>query len=109
MLWPNGALCLVVATVGDFSKGRAAMGMMGYALLVIAMPFLAFLFSHRLAKVLGIIVLLAFAVTMLWLAFQPATPAKNPAIYQAAAIALGVLLFAGIGLPLWRKRSRPGA
>ena len=104
-----GALNLVIAAIGNFSMGRTAVTAMGFAFLVIATPFFAFLYSRNLAKLLGAVVLLVFAAAMIWLSFLPDTPAPDPTIYQVAAIPLGVLLIARIGLALRGKRSRAGA
>ena len=104
-----GALNLFIAAIGDFSMGRTAVTVMGFAFLVIAAPFFAFLYSRKLAKLLGAVVLLAFAALMLWMSFLPDIPTPNPAVYQIAAIALAVLLIARIGSAFRGKRSRPGA
>ena len=103
-----GIFYLAIAGIGDFSKGRTVMVVAGCSFLVISAPLFAFLFSRRLAKLLGVIALLAFAVAMAWLAFRPDTPAADPAKYQVGAIALVVLLLARVGLWLRGKRSWSG-
>jgi hypothetical protein len=75
----------------------------GICFVLVALPFLAFPFSRRLAKLLGVLVLLALAAAALWLVFSPNLVSAHPAIYQAAAIALGVLLVARVGLALLRR------
>lgn len=102
-----GLLLLVVASIGNFSMGRGAVAAMGIGCLAIATPFFAFLHSRQWARRLAAIVLLAFAGTTLWLSFRPNTPAPDPTITQAAAIALTVLLLARIGLALRAKRTDP--
>lgn len=74
--------------------------------LLAATPCLVFPFSTRLAKVLLVVYLLATAVCMLFLAFQPNLPAKHPAGIQLAAITLVVLLIARIALTMRRRSSR---
>ena len=97
-----GAVFLWVWSIGDFTTGKTATFAMGAAYLLVSLPFFAFLYSRQLAKVLGVLVLLAFAVSMVWLAFLPSNPAPNPTIYQIAAIALCVLLLARLVLR-WRR------
>jgi len=98
-----GVVTLVIAVVGNLTNGRAAVAAMACAYLVAATPCFAYLYSRRLAKVLGVCLLLALAGAMLWLSFRPSNPAPNPTIYQVAAIALCVLLVARVGLNLRRK------
>ncbi len=74
--------------------------------LLAATPCLVFPFSARLAKALLVLYLLAIAVGMLCLAFQPALPTKHPTGIQVAAITLVVLLVARVGLAVRRKSSR---
>jgi hypothetical protein len=62
-------------------------------------------FSTRLAKLLLVIAMFAFACGVLWLAFQPNLPSSHPATIQVAAIAFGVMLVARVGLAL-RRHSR---
>jgi hypothetical protein len=76
----------------------------GICFVLVALPFLVFPFSLRLAKLLGVLVLLVLAAAALWLMFSPNLAAAHPAIYQAATIALGVLLVARVGLALLRRR-----
>ena len=104
-----GVICLLVVAIGDFSTGRTAFAATGVSLLIVAMPFFAFLYSRKIAKALGAIVLLAFAGAMLWLSFRPDNPSPDPTIYQVAAVALGVLSVTRIGLMLRGKKRRPGA
>jgi peptidoglycan/LPS O-acetylase OafA/YrhL len=96
-----GVATLWIWSIGDFTAGKTAAFAMG----VIALPFFAFLYSRPLAKVLGVVVLLGFAMSMVWLAFQPTNPAPNPTIYQIAAIALCVLLAARVVLRRRAKRA----
>ncbi|WP_460736220.1 hypothetical protein [Lysobacter tyrosinilyticus] len=103
-----GIFYLAIASIGDFSKGRIVMVVAGCSFLVISAPLFAFLVSRQLAKLLGVIALMAFAVAMVWLAFRPDTPAADPTKYQVGAIALVVLLLARVGLWLRSKRSGSG-
>lgn len=76
----------------------------GICFVVVALPFLVLPFSIRLAKLLGVLVLLVLAAAALGLVFSPNLSSAHPAIYQVAAIALGVLLVARVGLALLRRR-----
>ena len=76
----------------------------GAGFLVVAAPLLAFPFHRQSAKVLAIFALLLFACTLLWLAFRPGQPLERPAVAQAGAIALVVLLVARLGLAWYRRR-----
>ena len=109
------SFCLVALTwvfisaSGAIKTGQAFDYISGVAFLLFATPFLAFPFSVRLAKRLGVLCLSILALSMLWLAFQPGNPMERPALAQAVAIAFVVLLFTRVGLALRRKRSGSGA
>ncbi|KQY48647.1 hypothetical protein [Lysobacter sp. Root494] len=103
-----GVIWLVVAASGAVKTGQAFAFIVGAAFLVVAIPFLVFPFSSRLAKVLAVLVLLMLALAMLWFAFRPGTPIDRPVLAQVGAIAFAVLLFARVGLALHRKRSGLG-
>ena len=103
-------LCLVGVTwlLIGVSRENSTGPLLGYAagigFILAAAPFLAYPFSAKAAKILGVAALCALAAVILWLAFQPNLPNKHPAVTQTAAIAFAVLLFARVGLALRRKR-----
>lgn len=102
-----GALGLFVfftLASGSVTAGKRDALVTGICFVLVALPFLALPFSRRLAKLLGVLVLLALAAAALWLVFSPNLASAHPAIYQVAAIALGVLLVARVGLALLRRR-----
>jgi hypothetical protein len=101
-----GLTWIFIAVSGEIRPSPTFGYVAGTTFVVVSTPFLAYLFSLRLAKVLGVIALSIFAVAILWLAFQPSLPDKHPAIAQAAAIAFAVLWFARVGLAL-RRKPRP--
>jgi hypothetical protein len=89
---------------GSVVAGIRAALITGICFVLVALPFLVFPFSRRLAKLLGALVLLVLAAAALRLVFSPNLATAHPAIYQVAAIALGVLLVARVGLALLRRR-----
>ncbi len=103
-----GATWAYLAMSGAVNSGITESCVTAGGLLLAATPCLVFPFSGRLAKALVVVFILAIAVGMLWLAFQPNLPAEHPAAIQVAAIALVVLLVARVGLALRRKVSAPG-
>ena len=78
----------------------------GASFLIISAPLLAFPFAPSLAKALAVAILLVFAIGFVGLAFRTGQPLEQPALVQAAAIALAVLLIARIGLAWFRRHSR---
>jgi hypothetical protein len=104
-----GALWLYMAASGAVKGGIAGGYVAGIGFLLLATPILALPFSVHLAKSLLVVLLLFFAVGMLWLAFQPQLPTNHTALVQVAAIAFAVLLVARVGLALRRKFSASGA
>ena len=99
-----GGTWILIAASGGVSTGP----MFGYAasvaFVVAGAPFLAFPFSAKTAKFLGVFALFSYSATTLWLAFQPDLPEKNIALTQSATIAFAVLLSARVGLALRRNR-----
>jgi hypothetical protein len=99
-----GLFVLFTLASGAVVAGNRDALVTGICFVLVALPFLAFPFSLRLAKLLGVLVLLVLAAAALWLVFSPSLAVAHPAIYQVAAIALGVLLVARVGLALLRRR-----
>lgn len=104
----SGSFAIAMVLSGAVVEGGHDTVVFGIGMLLVALPFLIFPFSVHLARWLGVLLLLALAAAMLWLVFSPDFPAAHPAIYQAAAIAFGVLLIARVGLALRDKRTQFG-
>ena len=99
----NAAFWMHMTSSGAVSTGPTVGYLAGAGFVFAASPFLAFPFSTRLAKLLGALVLLAFAFGMLWAVFQLNLPIKHPGSAQIAVIAFAVLLLARVGFALRRK------
>ncbi len=99
---------VLISVSGDIKSDQALGYIFSATFFLVAAPFLVFPFSVRFAKLLGVICLLVFALSMLWLAFRPSAPIERPVLAQAAAVAFVVLLFTRVGLALRRKRSGLG-
>ena len=106
-----GLLCALFAVsalgalvLGTFEEGRGP----AIATVVVGVTASAALlllpFHRRLGRTLGCIALVLFAAGMLLAVFSPGLSSDAPGPYQAAAIALAVLLLARLGLSLRRKR-----
>ena len=103
-----GSFAIIMVQSSAIVEGGHDAAVFGTGMMLVALPFLIFPFSVHLARLLGVLLLLALAVVMLWLVFSPDFAAAHPAIYQAGAIAFGVLLVARIGLASRNKRSQSG-
>jgi hypothetical protein len=99
-----GITWVLIGVSGEIATGPLLGYVAGTGFIVVAGPFLAYPFSAKIAKVLGVSALCAFAAAILWLAFQPDLPDTNPALAQTAAIAFAGLLFARVGLALRRRK-----
>jgi len=94
-----------VAASGAVKTGPIAGYVAGLGFLLVAAPLLTFPFSNRVAELLLALALLALALGMLWLAFQPNLPTSHPILVQVAAVVFAVMLLARVGLALRRNRS----
>ena len=102
-----GATSLFVLAIGRFDEGRDAVAVSAIVWLLLSAGLFALPLHRRLGMILGGIALLLFASGMLWAVFNPGRASATPGAYQAAAIALMVLLLARLGLGL-RRKSGPG-
>jgi hypothetical protein len=102
----TGVVMLFAAASGAVVKGQTGAYVMGLGWLATAVPLLVLPFSSRLAARIGAIVLAAFGLFALWVAFGSRMPA--PLSFQFAAVAFGMLLLVRVGLALRRKRSGMG-
>jgi len=98
-----GATLAYIAASSGPKAGVTGSSLVASGFILVAAPFLTFPFSTRLAKLLLLITMFAFACGVLWLAFQPNLPSSHPATIQMAAIAFGVTLVARVGLALRRQ------
>ena len=98
-----GAVSIFVAASGAVHPSATFAYVSGVGFLLMAAPLMAFFFSTRLAKALLVLFLVALALAMLWLTFQPDRPADHAAFAQVAAIAFAVMLLARVGLAWHRK------
>lgn len=102
-----GVSTTAVLVLGTFQDGRGA----GLGMAVVSMAASAALlvlpFHRPLGRALGSVALVLFATGMLLAVFNPGMASATPGKYQAAAIALAVLLLARLGLSRRRNR-RPG-
>lgn len=103
-----GVSALAMAASGSVSLGQSSVYAIGSSLLLIAAPCITLLFSVRLAQVLGLVVLLAFAIGALWLGFGSTVSLERPWLFQAAAIVFAVLVISRVGLFLRNKTSSRG-
>ena len=103
-----GVADLVMAASGAVVVGSTGAYVAGAVFLLGAAPLLVFPFSVRLAKGLGIAVLLAFAVAALWMAFGASPPPGQPWKFRVAAVAFAGLLLFRIWLARRGKVSRLG-
>ena len=103
-----GVTWLFVAASGAVKTGPIAGYVAGLGFLLVAAPLLTFPFSNRVAELLLALALLALALGMLWLAFQPNLPTSHPILVQVAAVVFAVMLLARVGLALRRYRSALG-
>ena len=103
-----GVAWVFIAASGAVKTDPVAGYVAGAGFLLVAAPLLAFPFSTRVAKSLLVLAMFVLAFGMLWLAFQPNSPASHPALVQVAAIAFAVMLLARVVLVLRRKRSALG-
>jgi hypothetical protein len=103
-----GVVWIFIAASGAVKTDPVASYVAGAGFLLAAAPLLAFPFSTRVAKSFLILATFVIAFGMLWLAFQPNSPANQPALVQVAAIAFAVMLLARVVLVLRRKRSASG-
>ena len=103
-----GLAWVFIEASGAVKTDQVAGYVAGAGFLLIAAPLLAFPFSTRVAKSLLVLAMFVLAFGMLWLAFQPNSPASHPALVQVAAIAFAVMLLARVVLVLRRKRSTLG-
>ena len=101
-----GAAALVAADTGAISPDGNAGVVAGAYCLLFAAPLVAYPFSKRSFRRLGVVALLALALGLLYLSFQLDVPAARPSLYQAGAIALPVLLVARIVLGVRAQKSR---
>jgi hypothetical protein len=99
-----GTDALAMAVSGSVVVGRSSVYALGSTFLLLAAPCLVLLFSVRVAQVLGLFVLIAFALGALWLAFGAAPP-EHPWLFQAASIAFAGLAVFRVGLFLRSKSS----
>ena len=100
-----GFAAIAMAASGAVTVGTTGAYVAGGSFLFAAAPLLAVPFSIRIAKVLGLLVLLAFAADVLWLAFGSSLAPDRNWKFQAAAIAFaGLLLFR-----LWLARRGKGS
>ena len=104
LLGSLGLLVFLSLASGSVIAGKHDALVTGICFVLVALPFLVFPFSRRLAKLLGVLVLLALAAAAVRLVFSPNLASAHPAVYQVAAIALGVLLVARVGLALLRRQ-----
>jgi hypothetical protein len=98
-----GGGMLALATSGAFVDGRAGAYVTSASLLAVAIPLLALPFSARIAKLVAFLVLVVFALAMLWAAFGSADTTSSLG-FQVAAIVFSVLLLLRGGMAL-RKTS----
>jgi hypothetical protein len=98
-----GAVSIFVAASGAVHPSATFAYLSGVGFLLMAAPLVAFAFSRRLAKALLVLFLVALALAMLWLTFQPDRPVDHAAFAQVAAIAFAVMLLARVGLSWHRK------
>jgi hypothetical protein len=103
-----GVVWIFITASGTVKTDPVAGYVAGAGFLLVAAPLLAFPFSTRVAKSLLVLAMFVLAFGMLWLAFQPNSPASHPALVQVAAIAFAVMLLARVVLVLRRKRSALG-
>lgn len=103
-----GVVWVFMAASGAVKTNPVSGYVAGAGFLLVAAPLLAFPFSTRVAKSLLVLAMFVLAFGMLWLAFQPNSPASHPALVQVAAIAFAVMLLARVVLVLRRKRSGLG-
>jgi hypothetical protein len=103
-----GAGILAMAASGSVIVGRYSAYATGSGLLLIAAPCIALLFSIRFAQILGLVVLLAFAIAALWLAFWSTVSLERPWLFQVAAIVFAVLAISRVGLFLRNNSSAQG-
>jgi len=102
-----GSSMIAMVLSGVVVEGGHDAAAFGTGMVLVALPFLIFPFSAHLARLLGVLLLLALAAVMLWLVFNPDFAAAYPAMYQVGAIAFGVLLTARVGLALRDKHTQP--
>ena len=103
-----GVAWVFIAASGAVKTDPVAGYVVGAGFLLVAAPLLVFPFSTRVAKSLLVLAMFVLAFGMLWLAFQPNSPASHPVVVQVAAIAFAVMLLARVVLVLRRKRSALG-
>lgn len=99
-----GSLLLLATQAGTFHQGRTAVLLCGVFFVVAALPMFALPFSRRVAKWLLALVLVLFASLMLVAVFHPSTWLAGWKPYQAAAVALAVLIVVRLVLA-WRQRA----
>ena len=103
-----GVVWVFVTASGAVKADPVAGYVASAGFLLIAAPLLAFPFSTRVAKSLLVLAMFVLAFGMLWLAFQPNSPASHPVLVQVASIAFAVMLVTRVVLVLRRKRSALG-
>jgi hypothetical protein len=98
---------LGLAASGSIVEGRGGAYLLSAGSSAIATPCFALLFSVRLAKLLTLVLLVIFAITMLWAAFASTVTTASPA-FQAAAVVFGMLVSFRVVLALRRQHSAIG-
>jgi hypothetical protein len=99
-----GISTFAVLALGTFEEGRDAAMAMAVVGVTASAALLVLPFHRPLGRALGGVALVIFATGMLLAVFSPGLASDTPGTYQAAAIALAVLLLARLGLSLRRKR-----
>jgi hypothetical protein len=98
---------LWLAASGSIVEGRGGAYLLSAGFFSIATPCIALLFSVRLAKLLTLVLLVIFAITMLWAAFA-STVTASPPLFQAAAVVFGILVSFRVVLALRRQHAAIG-
>ena len=101
-----GVVAIVATRAGAVQSDGNGGIVFGVGLLLVAAPLFALPFSRRVFRLLGVVDLLALAAGFVYLSFQPELPTTRPAIYQAGAVALAVLLVARVVLSFRARSSR---
>lgn len=107
LAWAGSGI-LAIAVSGSVLVGQYSAYATGSSLLLAAVPCIALLFSVRCAQFLGSVVLLAFALGALWLAFWSTLSLTQPRFFQAAAIAFAALVIFRVGLFLCKEKFAHG-
>ncbi len=100
-----GLAAMTVLAIGTFQDDRDGVvtALSGMVYLTAAASLLVLPFHRRVGKFLGSVALLMLATALLVAVFNPAIAAGTPGPYQAAAIALIVLLLARLALAMRNK------